>query len=284
MVTPAAGREVVAYLQGRHHFSQRRACRVAGAPRATVRYRARRLEQRELRARLPGALWAVAAARPRFGCRRLTVLVRREQGAANHQRACRRYRLEELAVRWRGRERVARATRVAPAFASEPGQRRAMDCMQDSLAAGRPFRTLNIVDLATRECLALEVDPSLPGARVVRVLERLCAVHGRPSAIAMDNGPEFAGLALDARASREGVQPDCIEPKRPMQNGHLERFNGTSRDECLNQHWFTDLDDARATIAARRDDDNRARPHSALGNLTPLDFAGRLRQPGKLSA
>jgi putative transposase len=280
MVTPAARREVVAHLQERHHLSQRRACRVAGAPRATVRYRPRRPAQEALRARLR----ELAAQRPRFGYRRLTVLVRREQGAVNHKRVYRLYRLEGLAVRRRGRKRLARSARVAPVVALEPGQRWAMDFMQDSLASGRPFRTLNVVDLASRECLAIEVDTSLPGARVVRVLERLCAVHGRPAAITMDNGPEFAGLALDAWAYREGVQLDFIAPGKPMQNGHLESFNGKFRDECLNQHWFTDLDDAQATIAAWRDDYNAVRPHSALGNLTPLDFAERLRQPGKLSA
>jgi putative transposase len=280
MVTPAARREVVAYLQEQHRFSQRRACRVVRAARATVRYQPRRSSQEALRARLR----ELAAARPRFGYRRLTILVRREQGAVNHKRVYRLYRLEGLAVRRRGRKRVARAARVAPVFAIAPGQRWAMDFMQDSLASGRPFRTLNVVDLASRECLTIEVDTSLPGARVVRVLERLCAVHGRPTAITMDNGPEFAGLALDAWAYKEGVALDFIDPGKPTQNGHPESFNGKFRDECLNQHWFTDLDDARDTIAAWRDDYNTVRPHSALGNLTPLDFAERLRQPGTLSA
>ena len=280
MVTPAARREVVAYLQERHHFSQRRACRAAGAPRATVRYRHRRATQEPLRARLR----ELAAERPRFGYRRLTVLVRREQGAVNHKRVYRLYRLEGLAVRRRGRKRVARAARVLPLAADQRGRRWAMDFMQDSLASGRPFRTLNIVDLASRECLAIEVDTSLPGARVVRVLERLCAVHGRPRTITMDNGPEFAGLALDAWAYKEGVQLDFIDPGKPTQNGHLESFNGKFRDECLNQHWFTDLNDARDTISAWRDDYNTIRPHSALGNLTPLAFAQRLGQPGMLSA
>lgn len=279
MVTPAARREVVAYLQEHHHFSQRRACRVAGAARAAVRYRSRRPAQEELRARLR----ELAAARPRFGYRRLTILVRRERGAINHKRVYRLYRQEGLAVRRRGRKRVARSSRIAPTVLLA-GQHWAMDFMQDSLAAGRPFRTLNIVDLATRECLAIEVDTSLPGARVVRVLAQLCAVHGRPTTITVDNGPEFAGLVLDAWAYKEGVRLDFIDPGKPMQNGHLESFNGKFRDECLNQHWFTDLDNARATIAAWRDDYNRVRPHSALGNLTPLDFAQRLRQPGKLSA
>lgn len=280
MVTPAARREVVAYLQERHHLSQRRACRLARAPRATVRYKPRRPTQEPLRARLR----ELAAARPRFGYRRLAVLLRREQGTVNHKRVYRLYRLEGLAVRRRGRKRVARAARIAPVAALQPGQRWAMDFMQDSLASGRPFRTLNIVDLASRECLAIEVDTSLPGARVARVLERLCAVHGRPAAITVDNGPEFAGLALDAWAYKEGVRLDFIDPGKPTQNGHLESFNGKFRDECLNQHWFTGLDDARQTIAAWRDDYNGVRPHSALGNLTPLAFAERLRQPGMLSA
>ena len=279
MVTPAARREVVNYLQAQHHFSQRRACRVARTARATVRYRPRRPAQEALRARLR----ELAAARPRFGYRRLTILVRREQGAINHKRVYRLYRQEGLAVRRRGRKRVARTARIAPAVLLA-GQQWAMDFMQDSLAAGRPFRTLNVVDLATRECLAIEVDTSLPGARVVRVLERLCAVHGHPATITLDNGPEFAGLALDAWAYKKGVQLDFIDPGKPMQNGHLESFNGKFRDECLNQHWFTDLDDARATIAAWREDYNSVRPHSALGNLTPVDFAHRLRQSGKLSA
>ncbi len=252
---------------------------MAGTARATVRYRHHRAAQEPLRA----LLRELAAARPRFGYRRLTVLVRREQGAVNHKRVYRLYRLEGRAVRRRGRKRVARTARVAPAV-PQPGQHWAMDFMQDSLAAVRPFRTLNIADLATRECLAIEVDTSLPGARVVRVLARRCEVHGRPATITMDNGPEFAGLALDAWAYKEGVQLDFIDPGKSMQNGHLESFNGKFRDECLNQHWFTDLDDARATIAAWREDDNSVRPHSALGNLTPVEFAHRLRQPGKLSA
>ena len=279
MVTPAARREVVAYLQEQHRFSQRRACRVVRAARATVRYQPRRPDHEALRTRLR----ELAAARPRFGYRRLTILVRREQGAINHKRVYRLYRLEGLAVRRRGRKRVARTARVAPAVLLA-GQHWAMDFMQDSLASGRPFRTLNIVDLATRECLAIEVDTSLPGARVVRVLAQLCEVRGRPTAITMDNGPGFAGLVLDAWAYREGVQLDFIDPGKPMQNGHLERFNGKFRDECLNQHWFTDLGDARKTIAAWLDDYNRVRPHSALGNLAPLDFARRPRQPGMLSA
>ena len=160
-----------------------------------------------------------------------------------------------------------------------------MDFMQDSLAAGGPFRTLNIVDLATRECLAIEVDTSLPGARVVRVLERLCAAQGRPRTITMDNGPEFAGLALDAWAYKEGVQLDFIDPGKPMQNGHLESFNGKFRDECLNQHWFVSLEEARSVSEPWRVDYNERRPHRSLKRLTPAEFAAKCssKQPAELS-
>ena len=222
MVTPAARREVVAYLQERHHFSQRRACRVAGAPRATVRYQPRRPE--------PGAA-AGAAARAGGGPAALRLPAADRPGAARAGRGQPQAGLPALSPGGAGGP-ATRAQAGGPGGArrarrrAAPGQRWAMDFMQDSLASGRPFRTLNIVDLATRECLAIEVDTSLPGARVVRVLERLCAVHGRPTAITMDNGPEFAGLALDAWAYKEGVQLDFIEPgqadaERPP--GELQR-------------------------------------------------------------
>ncbi len=148
-----------------------------------------------------------------------------------------------------------------------------MDFMQDVLADGRTFRTLNVVDLCTRECLAIEVDTSLPGQRVARVLDRLCERHGRPTLIRVDNGPEFSGQALDAWAYQRGVQLDFIDPGKPMQNGYLESFNGKFRDECLNQHWFLGLADARQLIEAWRVDYNMVRPHSALGNVPPVVFA-----------
>jgi len=269
---------VVAYLQAHHQFSQRRACRLVQCHRATVRYRPRVAEPDPVRARLR----TLAAERPRFGYRRLTVLVRREYGAVNHKRVYRLYRQDGLAVRRRGRKRVARTTRPVPP-PPRAGLLWAMDFMQDVLADGRTFRTLNVVDLCTRECLAIEVDTSLPGRRVARVLDHLCERHGRPAMIRVDNGPEFAGHALDAWAYRQGVQLDFIDPGKPMQNGYLESFNGKFRDECLNQHWFLDLADARQLIQTWRVDYNTVRPHSALGNLPPVVFARQLTAGGDLS-
>ena len=151
-----------------------------------------------------------------------------------------------------------------------------MDFMQDVLAGGRRFRTLNILDVVSRECLAIEVDTSLPGQRVVRALNQLVAWYGAPKQITIDNGPEFAGQALDAWAYAHGVSLDFIEPGKPSQNGHMESFNGKFRDECLNVHWFASLAHARAIIQAWKEDYNTHRPHSALSGQTPQAFAQTL--------
>jgi putative transposase len=148
-----------------------------------------------------------------------------------------------------------------------------MDFMRDTLASGRAFRTFNVVDDLTRESRAIEIDHSLPGRRVVRTLDAIAAVHGYPEEIVCDNGPEFTGRALDQWAYQHGVRLRFIEPGRPVQNAIVESFNGRVRDECLNQHWFLDLADARRIIAAWREDYNTRRPHSALGGRTPEEFA-----------
>jgi putative transposase len=218
---------------------------------------------------------ALAGQRRRFGYRRLTLLLRREGQVVNHKRVYRLYKEEGLAVRRRRRKRVATARRLRPPPVTRPNQRWAMDFVGDTLASGRTFRTLNLVDEFTRECLAIEVDTSLPGLRVCRVLDRLVAERGAPAEILVDNGPEFAGTALDAWAARHGVDLWFITPGRPVENAFIESFNGRFRDECLNESWFLSLPDARETIAAWRDDDNAERPHSSLGGLTPHEFRRR---------
>jgi len=148
-----------------------------------------------------------------------------------------------------------------------------MDFVHDQLADGRRFRTLNIVNDKTRECLAIEVDTSMGGARVVRVLDRLVSALGAPRFIVVDNGPEFAGTALDQWAYRNGVEMHFIRPGKPVDNAYIESFNGKFRDECLKLHWFLDLNHARAETEAWRVDYNEVRPHSSLGNLTPKEYS-----------
>ncbi len=165
-------------------------------------------------------LRALAAERPRWGYRRLHILLRRELGTMNHKRVQRLYQLEGLAIRRRKRKRVASPPRGLQVAVWQPGEAWAMDFMQDVLADGRRFRTLNVLDTVTRECLAIEVDTSLPGQRVARLLDLLILWHGTPKRITLDNGPEFTGQALDAWAYQHQVILDFIDPGKPMQNGY----------------------------------------------------------------
>ncbi len=274
-MTPTARRNAVGYLQTTYQFSERRACRLVRAQRTTMRYRRHlRPDEQQLRERLR----ALASQRPRWGYRRLHVLLQRELGDGganriNRKRVYRLYRLEGLTIRRRPRKRVAVVPRGAPVRTWRRGEAWAMDFMQDVLADGRRFRTLNILDIMTRECLAIEVDTSLPGLRVVRVLDQLVAHYGAPKQITVDNGPEFAGQVLDAWAYAQHVTLDFIEPGKPTQNAYLESFNGKFRDECLNTHWFVSLAQARQIIGVWKEDYNTQRPHSALNQLSPAIYA-----------
>jgi putative transposase len=251
-----------------------------GLSSATWRYERR---GRADNSRLLARLQAHAAERPRFGYRRLHTLIGREGVVANHKRVYAVYREAGLQVRRRRRKRLTRGERVALAVPSGPCERWSMDFMLDTLADGRPFRVLNIVDDFTRECLAIEVDRSLPGARVVRVLERLRAEIGLPQTIVTDNGPEFAGRTLDAWAYAAGVTIRFIRPGKPIENAYVESFNGKFRDECLNEHWFISMVDAQSQIESWRVDYNTVRPHSSLQNQTPDQFAQLSRGARRLS-
>ena len=192
------------------------------------------------------------------------------------------YREEGLGVRRRKRKRIGAVERQPLAIPTRPNERWSMDFISDALSEGRKFRSLNIVDEFRRECLAAEVDTSLTGTRAVRVLERLRERRGLPQILVTDNGPEFAGQALDVWAYERGVKLRFIEPGKPVQNAFIESFNGKLRDECLNEHWFLSLGEARETIEAWRRDYNEVRPHSALGNRTPQEFTASgaaLRSP-----
>lgn len=260
-------------------LSERRACRLVGMARTSCRYAPQRQGQEE---NLKARLRTLAGERRRFGYRRLTVLLRREGPAVNHKRVYRLYREEGLTVRRRKRQRIGAVERQPLTIPTRPNERWSMDFVSDALTDGRRFRSLNIVDDYNRECLAAEVDTSIPGARVVRVLERLRELRGLPEVLVMDNGPEFAGQALDAGAYQRRVRLHFIEPGKPVQNAFVESFNGKMRDECWNEHWFGTLVEARQTIEAWRRDYNEVRPHSSLGNRTPIEFTAcgaTLRSP-----
>jgi len=260
-------------------LSERHACGLIGMHRGSWRYQPRESDDAALREWLR----ELAAERVRFGYRRLWAMLRREKNAdgtrrwvVNHKRVHRIYREEGLAMRRKQAKRLRAAARSPLELPTQANQVWTMDFTKDRLAGGRGFRTLNLMDGYTREALWIEVDTSLPGPRVVRVLEWLKQTRGVPEVIQVDNGPEFISQALDQWALANGVRLHFIEPGKPVQNALIESFNGKFRDECLNQNWFVSLAEARQIIQAWRVDYNTARPHSSLGYRTPAEFAAEM--------
>jgi putative transposase len=248
--------------------SQRKACELANIARSSFRYRTNTDKDDMLRAKLT----RLAHEKPRYGYRRLAVLLRREGQIVNHKRVFRVYRAAGLSVKRKKRKRLVRIGQ--PAFtASRPNQQWAIDFVHDRMANGRTIRVLSVVDTFTRECLALEVDTCLPSGRVTRALDRVITMRGKPERIRMDNGSELTSRHFLAWGIDQRIELAHIQPGKPIQNAHVESFNGRLRDECLNTQWFRNVWHARRQIAAWRDDFNQHRPHSSLDYRTPNEFA-----------
>jgi putative transposase len=250
-------------------MSERRACRTIGCQRMTVRYRRRRPDDARLRERLV----ALARERRRFGYRRLLIFLRREGFVVNHKRLFRVYREERLMVRKRRGRKRALGSRTPMPVPALPNQLWVLDFVSDQLVCDRRFRILAIYDVCIRRCLAAIADFSLSGKRVVRELDRLIAVHGKPLAIGSDNGTELTSNAILTWTTDSGVDWHYIDPGKPVQNAFIESFNGRLRDEFLNETTFTSLAQARATLEEWRRDYNAVRPHSGIGWLTSDAYA-----------
>lgn len=269
-MTPEQRRTAVTLARQAAGVSERRACRYTGFARSSQRYRTQRAPDTVLRSRLH----ELATKKPRWGYRQLTRVLRRQPGPRiNKKRVQRIYQQEGLQVRRRRRKHRAKVPRTPMPVPTRRNERWSMDFVRDTLGDGRAFRALTIVDDCTREVPGIEVDFSLPGARVAAVLDRLARTRGLPKAIVCDNGPEFAGEALDEWAYAHNVALDFIDPGKPTQNAFIESFNGTFREECLNENWFVSLADAQHTIEAWRIEYNTERPHSRLRDCTPNEFA-----------
>lgn len=200
-------------------------------------------------------------------------ILHREELVKNHKRTERIYKEQGLAIKHRKSKKRAAGTRLVLPVASRPNERWSMDFIQNALWSGRKFRMLTVIDQFTKECPVIEVDTSITGFRVSRVLEWLQVTRGLPKFITTDNGPEFRGMALDRWAYTKGVELDFIRPGKLVENAFIESFNGKLRQECLNQHHFLDLEEARKTIEEWRINDNDFRPHRSLDGLTPEAFA-----------
>jgi putative transposase len=264
---------MVTEMMATHGLSERRACGLLEITRRSFRRAAAPDRNRELRERLR----AVAEERRRWGCPLLYRVLRREGWRINHKRVERLYREESLSLRRRRRRKRRSHIRVARPLPTGANQAWAMDFIHDSLWSGRRFRALAVIDEWSRESLVIEVDVSLTGERVKRVLERLRLARGLPATIHVDNGPEFTSRVLDQWAYENDVRLQFIEPGKPVQNAFIESFNSRLREECLNEHAFVSLDHARRTIEHWRDGYNSERPHSSLGYLSPQEFASSNR-------
>lgn len=260
-------RQDVAFVEQEKGLSERRACRLLELDRSSYRYEAVGDRDAELRGKLLELAWQ----KPRYGYRRLHVLLQRQGQAVNVKRVYRLYREEGLMVRRQRRKRLVRSM-PAESRLQRANQEWAMDFIIDGLASGRMVRILSVVDAYTRECLALEADSSLGSGRVIRVLERLIAERGAPESLRSDNGPEFTSRRMIGWAEEYKITLIHIQPGKPMQNGHVESFHGRLRDECLNAHWFRTLNDVRTTLEKWRQEYNCERPHSGLDYRTPEEF------------
>ena len=268
-MTPAARREAVAHLCSAYEVSERRACKAVVVDRSSVRYRSRRADDGALRSRLK----ELASERRRFGYRRLHILLRREGVQINHKKLRRLYREEKLQVRRRGGRKRALGTRAPRIVPQGANQRWSLDFVSDQFGSGRRFRILTVVDDFTKECLALVADTSLSGMRVARELDLVIATRGLPACVVSDNGTELTSCAILSWAQERQVDWHYIAPGKPTQNAFVESFNGKLRDELLNETIFVSLDDARHALADWKNDYNLVRPHSAIGNIAPFEFA-----------
>lgn len=274
MARPALKRQAVDYIVSHYAIAHRRACRIVRQHRSVDFYRSRLDPRTALRARMR----ELAQVRMRYGYRRLHVLLCREGWAVGRELAYRLYTEEGLQLRSKRPRRrkmaISRRERYVPKRANQAWS---MDFVADQLSDGTRLRALTVVDVFTREALCIRVGLRLRAEHVVEACNELVAKRGAPARVFVDNGSEFSGKMLDLWAYHHGVQIDFSRPGKPTDNCFVESFNGSFRDECLNMHWFDSMQDAKEKIEAWRVDYNESRPHQALQDLTPMEFAERAR-------
>jgi putative transposase len=268
MVSAPARRQQVAYACERGR-SLRQACALLSVARSTLGYESR-LAARD--APVVAAMRELAGQYPRYGYRRMQVLLGRRGHAMSAERTHRIWRQAGLQVpRKRPRKRAA-IHRPRPLPATGAHHLWAYDFVFDGCANGQQLKCLTLVDEYTRECLAIDVAGSIRSGRVIEVLAKLVSVHGAPKYLRSDNGPEFVSRAILRWLTDQNINMALIDPGSPWQNGLNESFNGKFRDECLSLHWFKNRIDAKILIEEFRREYNEVRPHSSLGQLTPAEF------------
>lgn len=274
MVGPEAKKQAAMYTREVYQLSERKAFKIAALNRSSGRYKRRKENDHVLIERIK----TLALERRRFGYRRIYCLLRREGNSVNKKKVYRLYRAAGLSVRRRKGRKKARGTRVERQPVTRPNQRWSLDFVFDQLSDGRRIKMMTIVDEYTRESLAIKVERSIKGRDVVRALEKVIEMRGKPVQIQSDNGSEFTCNVVLGWAHSQGIDWRYIEPGKPVQNSHIESFNGRIRDECLNENWFETLSEAKALIEMWREDYNETRPHGSLNGLSPSVFAKEARK------
>jgi putative transposase len=249
-------------------ISERRACRVADVHRSTKRYKSKPKDDSKVLAKIH----EIIASKPRYGMPMVHLTLRRGGMKINHKKTARIYREAGLQIKMRPPKRKRRRPISELPRPTATMQKWSMDFVHDNLASGRAIRTLNILDEFNQESVKIEVDTSLPSLRVVHVLNRLKATIGLPKEIGVDSGPEFTSDLFQQWAKDNGVKLGYCQPGNKNQNAFIESFNARFRDECLNMHWFKNLDEARDIIEGWRVEYNTERPQNALGGMTPLEY------------
>jgi len=272
VVKAHARRQQVAYGVKRG-LSQRRACTLFSVARSSLAYRSR-LAVKD--APVIEAMRRLSSQYPRFGYRRMQVMLGREGHLMSADRVYRLWCKAALQVPKKRRRRRAAASRPRPQPASGPNQVWAYDFVFDRCANGQVIKCLTVVDEYTRQCLAVHVDGRIRSQRVIDELTRLVSIHGAPRSLRSDNGPEFVSRAILRWLASQQINTVLIDPGKPWQNGFDESFNGKFRDECLNLEWFRSRAEAKVIIETWRCDYNDVRPHSSLGYLTPNEFTNQL--------
>jgi putative transposase len=249
--------------------SERWACRTVSLNRCTYRHPARQTDDRAIQQELR----SLAERHPRWGCGKMTHYLRHQGRSWNHKRIRRVYCAMALNLKRKPKKRLPARVAHPLVVPAQPDRTWSLDFMSDVLSDGRTFRTLNVIDDYNREALWIEVDTSLPGERVVQVLERLLEWRAAPTKIRMDNGPELISQRLESWAREHQIELIHIQPGKPAQNAYIERFNRTFREEVLNAYLFDSLEEVRIIVEHWLEEYNRIRPHAALQGLSPQQFA-----------
>jgi putative transposase len=257
------------YAIQEHGISERQACRILDVSRTVYRYQAKRSEDGPIREALQG----IAQRKPSWGFRKMVDYLAQQRTGWNHKRIRRIYRDLGLNLRIKPRKRLPARNPLPLVQPERANQCWSLDVMSDSFAGGRTFRTLNILDDFNREVLWIEVDTSLPGDRVIRVLEMIASWRGYPGRIRMDNGPELISNALFNWAKKKGVELAHIQPGKPAQNAYIERFNRTFREDILDAYLFETMEEVREVVGPWIEEYNAIRPHESLQGLSPYQFA-----------